>query len=77
MRYTYNNILLSLQQEQVLSELQTYSQSVLEAEYSDYPGVPTSLQQSHKLVGAMDCKVLANIAKGMFFQRWVDDIYTK
>ena len=33
---------------------------------------------SHKQVAAVDCEVLTNIAKGLqFFQRWLDDIYTK
>ena len=75
-----------MQQEQVLSELKTYSQSVPEAKSTattlEYLQACNNLFErgflSHKPVGAMDCEVLANIAKGvLFFQRWLDDIYTK
>ena len=79
-------IYLFLQQEQVLSELRTYSQSVPEAKSTaitlEYLQACNNLFErgflSHKPVAAMDCDTLADIAKGLlFFQRWLDDIYTR
>ena len=75
-----------LQQDQVLSELQTYSQSVPEAKSTmttlEYLQACNNLFErgflSHKKVATVDCEVLSNISKGLqFFQRWLDDIYAK